>query len=750
MTRQLSTTIGLVVLLLLLVPGVAEASWSQAGYDAGSTGASPDRGPALDETSYIVELPGALRTVAWPGGGFSTSEPLIVNGTAYVPVVPSAQDERLDGRGIATVELATGHVELFIEMERDRLDRWTGIAVEDGTLFVPRSDALNAFDASTGELLWEALAPPLGVRVTGDVTLDDTDRCQAPAVGDGLVVLACAGGRQRTNNDPVAWAVDADTGEVLWGRMLTPTAERQEGIFTDASQSETRDWSLGVSMNGTTAYPITVQASQWDPRLTTRYTLWALDTASGEVRWSRTTDPGLSLSPVGIDQDAGTNGTYPKLAPRATATDRVVYVNMAGTLQAINPAQEEPVTLWSARLGQEDASAETFVGATSALVGDTLYAAASQSIYRFDAASTAGAEAWRVSVDVGEEIASGSLIAADGVLYALTHGADFDFGALYAFDASTGERLWRHELTPAGDQSQVRFGYALADGLLVAAGTDGSFHVLGRTPASLEPVAEPSSRIPGPGEQLTVDLSRTGPGLHGNATAFRADWGDGNATSWQDSPMLSHTYTEPGEKVARFWVRNDAGQSTSTQLVFDVGATEPNFVETAFARENQEMTFGVLGIAMALGGGLIGVGRRYRKRSRLQEELEALEEGFEETRGNPGECEALLDNRKARARSLLLDGVLTEEQFGVIEGRVTELHRELRTTVLDERFQFLPHGMVTSIKKMLADGRLTAWERDALEDLLDREEALSQAQKDQVRAQLDRWFGDDAGRGGPG
>ncbi len=287
-------------------------------------------------------------------------------------------------------------------------------------------------------------------------------------------------------------------------------------------------------------------------------------------------------------------------------------------------------------------------------------------------------------------------------------------------------------------------------GVVGAAGRDASLWVIGETEASLKPHAEISDSTPAVGEEVQVDLSGTDPGVFGGATRYRAIWGDGAQTPWQPEPVLNHAYMDGGDVTARLIAGNDANQTASTLVTFSVGATEPNMIETAFARENQDLTFGILGILVALTGGVIGVGRRYRKRSRLQEELEALEAGFEETKSNPGECEAFLDNRKARARSLLLDAVLTEEQFGVIESRVAELHRELRTTVLDTRFQFLPHGMVGSIKKMLADGRLTAWERDAWEDLLDREEALSQAQKDQVRSQLDRWFGDDVGRGGPG
>lgn len=216
-------------------------------------------------------------------------------------------------------------------------------------------------------------------------------------------------------------------------------------------------------------------------------------------------------------------------------------------------------------------------------------------------------------------------------------------------------------------------------------------------------------------------------------------------TSYTDTGLPEDgTYHYAVESVSRTGLDSASQAKTASQPQ----PPEPNLAQKAFAPRNQDMTFGIIGVVMALGGGAIGVTRRYRKRSRLQEELEALEEGYDETRHNPGQCEAFLDARKGRARSLLVDGTLTEEQVNVLENRIDELRREMRTGVLDERFQFLPYGMVQSMKGMLADGEISTWERSTLEDLLEEDEALNEVQREKVRGLLERWSEDASGGGG--
>ncbi len=723
---------------MLVVPAAGAAGWTQAGSDAARTGTIPEPGPGLNETAFEVPLPGALHHLQWVGGGDVVAEPLIHEGAAYVPVVPSDDHESREARGIAEVDLETAQVELFTELE-DEGAPWTGIAIVDGQLLVPGRSALEAYDLDTGEVAWAA-------SLSGDNRF-----CQAPAVGEDLVVLACAGvGDTSQGIDPEIWAVEVETGEPVWNRMLTTTEEEREALGVGVEGSpEPTSWSLGVSFSGDLVYPITVETYQaCVPAVVfsactvpTTYTLWAVSTDSGEIRWKNSTDVGTGDG----NEELGNDGAFPKLAPRVTATPRVVYPNIAGTLQYINPLQDEPQVNWARQIGGADAAPDRFIGPASALSDGTLYAASAQSVYRFDAET--GAESWRVSVATDQELVSGSLVVADDTLYTLAHEKGFDHSQAYAFDAETGAPLWSQVFEPQGSEDSTRFSFALGDGVMVVAGTDATLRVIGSTAASLKPVVQVSTAYPQTGEETTVNLSSTEPGALGEATRFRAEWGDGTTTPWQEGPTLNHTYEEDGDITARFWVAN-GNQTASTTQTFHVGQeapTEPNWISERFEEDNQDMTFGVIGIALALGGGVITAGRRYRKRSNLEDELETLETGFEEMGDQPSECEAFLDTRKARARSLALDGYLREDQVPVIENRAEELRGQLRTSALEGEFAFLPYGLVTKARQMVEDGDVSALEKDAFLRAVEEDEVLTEEQKATVRERIQRWHGRDAG-----
>ncbi|HEX9767068.1 MAG TPA: hypothetical protein VGA36_09915, partial [Nitriliruptorales bacterium] len=197
--------------------------------------------------------------------------------------------------------------------------------------------------------------------------------------------------------------------------------------------------------------------------------------------------------------------------------------------------------------------------------------------------------------------------------------------------------------------------------------------------------------------------------------------------------------------------RNRAAQTASRAFVVSVGGSAPpeaTFLEQAFARENQDLTFGLLGLFVAVTGGAIAVSRQRLHKNRLQRELRAVNEVFVRLQDRPAACEAALNERRARIQNLLADGELDENQFHVLDRRLEELHRQIRVGTLDRRFQFLPHGMVLTLKDMLADGKITAWEHEHLVEALKRDTLMTDDQKRKLRDLIDEWYGRDVG--GPG
>ncbi|HLE96675.1 MAG TPA: hypothetical protein VI997_04825, partial [Candidatus Thermoplasmatota archaeon] len=148
-------------------------------------------------------------------------------------------------------------------------------------------------------------------------------------------------------------------------------------------------------------------------------------------------------------------------------------------------------------------------------------------------------------------------------------------------------------------------------------------------------------------------------------------------------------------------------------------------------------------------GGAVGLARLERRRGRLKRELAAIEAIVQRTKDDPPAFEAALAERRARANGLLVDGKIDEAQFAVLKGRLEEVAGQVRLSALDERFHFLPYGMVQTLREMLADGKITRWEREHFVSALERDTMLNAEQKEKVRDLIEGWFQRDAGTGRP-
>ncbi|HLE96363.1 MAG TPA: hypothetical protein VI997_03250, partial [Candidatus Thermoplasmatota archaeon] len=186
-----------------------------------------------------------------------------------------------------------------------------------------------------------------------------------------------------------------------------------------------------------------------------------------------------------------------------------------------------------------------------------------------------------------------------------------------------------------------------------------------------------------------------------------------------------------------------ANESASEVLLVHVGATKPTFLENAFKAENQNATFFVLGIAGTAIGGVVGLARLQRRRGALEHELRILEHEYERTRARPLECERALAERKSRARTLLIERKLDESQCHLLERRIDDLTRTLRLHELSDLLDLLPRGMAHALEEVLADGRVTTWERRSFLEVLEHDRVMPPEMKVRVRALIDEWYARD-------
>jgi hypothetical protein len=239
------------------------------------------------------------------------------------------------------------------------------------------------------------------------------------------------------------------------------------------------------------------------------------------------------------------------------------------------------------------------------------------------------------------------------------------------------------------------------------------------------------------------------------ATRVLVRWGDGalgettpGAASGVGAAGFTfrHAFGTPiRHEVLATAVYEDGLTGTATAVI-DVGGTPPpdlNVIQQAFAPENQNFTFGILGVLLAVLGGLYAVVLRHRGRLSLRGLLEELEAVYVAHKANPAACQDRLAAERARFRGLLLAGRLDEGQLGVLERRIDELAGKARLAGVDEELSFLPHGMVMALRDMLADGRVSSWERSRFLDSLAATPGLTEAQRAKAASVLETWYGRD-------
>lgn len=257
-----------------------EVPWPQFQRDAGHTGHASDG-----------DGPDGYLTQKWFAPvGSSLSSPLVGNGHAYV----THRDSEL-----YAVNLADGSVswrqDPYYEHEHKMftpLSLSTG-AVDERAVYLATVSGVAAYDAMTGDVLWQA-----GLNTRTSVALDD-DTVYVVANGDDT--------EEEYQNERALYALDAETGEYRWEVPLgtitdtdgtpavadgTVVVAVEDGVYAfDAATGETQ-WSAGgeLPLNGTPSITdgvVYVQRGSDRGETSSHYqVVTALDAETGEERWS--------------------------------------------------------------------------------------------------------------------------------------------------------------------------------------------------------------------------------------------------------------------------------------------------------------------------------------------------------------------------------------------------------------------------------------------------------------------------------
>ncbi|HVM44370.1 MAG TPA: PQQ-binding-like beta-propeller repeat protein [Candidatus Thermoplasmatota archaeon] len=707
------------IVVLLLAPGAGAAPWLQYGSDAARTGASADAGPETFDVAFHLDLPGRR----WQG-----APPLLIDREMFVLASDGSTST------LYVVGLDTARAAPLLAHDQGPS---TGLASDGERFFVARAADVAAYAREDASLLWATPYPP----ILADVAR--RTECVEPAVRDGVVYLACTQSSLVNRSQPegappdvgeqrlgagmaFALALDAATGRMLWswdarqgdGKLLGSAGDPPEhGSVASAA--------MALSIVGDVAAFVVREAR--DGVVFLPDTVWALDVATGTYRWNvrSATDALSAIEPL---VEADTEGVSSRLAqwePAVpTGTSDITLVKFSGLLRALST--RDGTERWNIALTGGSELGERNGGNAVGYLGTSIIATSFASVYRIDGDTRT--IRWVTSFpgpDEDFELFRG-LVAAGGHIYVRSWNR-----VVTVLDAEDGSVVWRYR--DDAPRNSVRAGLAVGEGVAVFAPLEGNITVVGRTGASLALDVRAATLYPRVGSRFEVDLSGSAAGAFGAATEFRAEWGDGRVTEWQDSPLLTHVYDDAGPRTAVFHARNAAGQTASRAIALEVGGAPVTFLEDAFSAENQERTFFALGLLVTLAGALFAAWRVRRRRTLLARELVAIDTVYARTKEMPATCEAALAAARARAHTLLVHGRLDEAQVATLLRHADELAARLRVGFIEERFGFLSVHLARRLRAILEDGRVSPFERGQFLDAVEREAALTREQKGEVR-----------------
>jgi len=712
------------------------------GHDAQGTGHSDGEAPAWDDVALQVKVPPPLPTVTGltaNSGGLGEDSNLVLSGAVaydlaqqgsctFAPTTP----RQLVLRGLNLVD-GSSH-------ELARLNVSTGgvqaaLAGDGQRLFVVAGYQLFIYDVANRSMHAPIVLPAISGSPT-PMPSTISDSCNfgghrpGVAVAGGRVFVAIPPTPGSGNGLVQVFAIDAVSGKVdgPWTDILGPDPKNL-GVVSSYLQTA---WQVAglVASRGivvVTAYEVDYESYPGTPIGIQSVTGWvlAIDAVAGKSLWTRTLEACSACE---------SSTAPPLVAPSMILGERVLFKFI--DLKAFDLKTGAP-TASNAGLRSGIEAAPDF-GSGMAAAGGHAFAAVSNRLYALDENLN---PLWPAAFEIpGQTWQNGGLVASGGVVFGLASSSDGGPSTLYALDAVTGLPIWPpHRFAQANRM-------LADDGIIVAYGADGTFTVLGKLPSSLRVDVNLSTSYPTPGDSVSVNLRGTA-AISGDATAYRADWGDGHIDEWQPSPNLNHVYGAAGDRGARFYARNAGNQTASIPVTFHVGQIDPslNIIERQFQPDRANQTFFVLGLLATALAAAAGILLRGRKRRRMHRELQHLEAVFRQKRDEPEACQRDLQDCKQHFRDLLAKRKLEEDQFGILTDRADDLLGRIRMNTVEEDFSYLPLGVARTLQRMLRDGRVTAAERSFVLNAVKQDQVLSSAQKAKVTAQVEAWFRSDAG-----
>ncbi len=294
--------------------------------------------------------------------------------------------------------------------------------------------------------------------------------------------------------------------------------------------------------------------------------------------------------------------------------------------------------------------------------------------------------------------------------------------------------------TPAGGEKPARWGIGvdtvpLPGGHLAAFNGMGDLVVIG--PSRGHDLATVNTMYPAVGESVEVTIDHDGRSL--------IAWGDGASTLVEpgDSSTAVHDYRDSGDHTLLVTVTHPDNTTSTKELTIHVGGelVRLNFLQQAFARDNQDVTFGVLGLGTAAAGAIIGIVLRRRSHSRVRQGLHDIDAVRAGSHQDP--LAALVSARRLHDRfhSDFLAGRVDEDQHRLLTDRTLGLMQKLARRWLVLELNDASLSFQNLLWAVLDDEVVTDHEREAIRAAAERERGLPGTFHANLTRLLDAWAG---------
>lgn len=602
----------------------------------------------------------------------------------------------------------------------------------------PTHPILQARDSATGDLAWAVRPSDLGLTANEPVDWGCRGTAIDAAAGSAFVGMW---GASASSTATRVLRVSLSTGFVEWDRPIGAAHFYGGGQNLRAGGVELSAVGFltpfGITLTET-GIVLSARAEcacgKGDPD-TVR------TTAQGAVAWLDADDGDLIGARLAEEDTSAIDGTG--LPQRrfhqwwATAQGPLAAFTLGERVLVVNPSEREPVreAAWQ---GVE--TGRGFIGILpSSWWGDVIVSPLKSSVTGIEATTLAPRWSWTPG---DAWIVSALLVVPPSDVWVLVasieNGADAETTAVvHRLDLATGSVLQRMPLPGmvqmTGGTGRAPF-HPLSDGRVLVVSLNGRMSTLGPASAEDRPRVEVSNSYPEPGTAVTIAVESPDP-----LGQYIVTWGDGaieeGGTAW------THRYADDGTRTARVTAVLPDGRTATAETLLRVGATPPpelNALQRAVAPENQDLTFGVLGLAAtALAGGLAVLARR-RRHGRLHEELRALEAIRERGRQDPESAVRALGAFRERVLADLGARRLDDAQFQTLETRANVVFAALRTRLLGPLAGRLGADFRHALDVVLHDGRVDADELASLRAAIEEQSQLSPEERARIVALLAR------------